>query len=199
MKKGLILLIFLLNISVAFGEEVDDFTEYVIRKGDTLSKLVPSQYYELVLKINKIDERHLIPGKKILIPKDFEKALGFCPIPKTVTSNFERVVYVFLNHQYFGAYENGTLIFWGPISSGRKGHETPQGKFKVLWKAKNYISKKYKMPMPFAICFSDKGYFLHQQSLPGKPASHGCIRLLKEDAKRLFEWAQKGDLIIIQP
>lgn len=197
MKKGLILFIFLLNISVVFGEELDGFTKYLIKKGDALANIAPPEYWEIILKINKIDERHLIPGKTILIPKDLKRAFNFCPVPKRVTNFSERTVYVFLGIQYFGAYKKGELVFWGPISSGKKGFETPTGEFKVLWKSKNYFSKKYKVSMPFAICFSEKGYFLHEQSLPGKPASHGCVRLLKKDAERLFEWLQKGDLIII--
>lgn len=202
MKKGLILLILLLNISPTFGEELEGFT-YSVKKGDTLWKIgrqlnIEPQYWEFILKVNKIDEKHLVAGKKILIPKDLEKALSFCPVPATVTNFSERTAYVFLSLQYFGAYENGKLLFWGPISSGRKGRKTPSGTFTVLWKSRNYFSKKYKMPMHYAICFSGKGYFLHQQALPGRPASHGCIRLLKEDARKLFEWVKKGDLIIIQ-
>jgi lipoprotein-anchoring transpeptidase ErfK/SrfK len=51
--------------------------------------------------------------------------------------------------------------------------------------------------MPYAVNFSEKGYFFHHQSLPGKPASHGCIRLLKVDAERLFYWIGKNDPVII--
>ena len=60
-----------------------------------------------------------------------------------------------------------------------------------------FISKKYDVPMPYAVNFSPKGYFMHQQSLPGRPASHGCIRLRRSDAKLIFEWLKKGDPIIL--
>ncbi len=40
------------------------------------------------------------------------------------------------------------------------------------------------------------GQLIH--SLPGRPASHDCIRLMMEDAKTLFYWSQKSDIIIIQ-
>jgi lipoprotein-anchoring transpeptidase ErfK/SrfK len=52
--------------------------------------------------------------------------------------------------------------------------------------------------MPYAVCFNNAGYFLHQQSLPGRPASHGCVRLLISDAKMIFNWLEKGDQIIIK-
>jgi hypothetical protein len=31
----------------------------------------------------------------------------------------------------------------------------------------------------------------HQFDLPGYPASHGCVRLLEEDAKWIYEWADQ--------
>ncbi|MFH1990536.1 MAG: L,D-transpeptidase, partial [Patescibacteria group bacterium] len=49
-----------------------------------------------------------------------------------------------------------------------------------------------------AVNFSETGYFFHQQSLPGRPASHGCVRLTMEDAKTLFYWSQKNDVVIIE-
>ena len=36
------------------------------------------------------------------------------------------------------------------------------------------------------------GYGFHKSSLPGRPASHGCVRLLESDAKWLFHWGQSG-------
>jgi hypothetical protein len=35
-----------------------------------------------------------------------------------------------------------------------------------------------------------QGLALHQRSLPGHPASHGCLRLLDRDARWLFEWGE---------
>jgi len=178
--------------------EIEGFVPYVVKEGDTLFKIAPPQHWEIILKVNRIDERHLIPGSIILIPKNFEKISSFCPVPKKISFSQERVVVFYLKRQYFGAYENGKLLFWGPISSGRKGYETPTGIFKAQWKSKNYFSKKYKAPMPYAVNFSHKGLFFHEQALPGKPSSHGCIRLLRADAKKLFYWIRVGDKIIIR-
>lgn len=204
MKKILMILIgfltvFLLTDRISWPQDsIEGFKEYVIKKGDTLSKIAPPLYWGVIQRINRIDARHLIPEMKILIPEDFEKAKQFCPIPKIISNqNFKKILYFFLDVQYFGAYENGNLWLWGPISSGKKSSQTPWGEFRVLWKSKNYISKKYKMPMPYAVCISEKGYFFHQQSLPGRPASHGCIRLLKSDAEKLFYWIEKNDPVII--
>jgi len=173
------------------------FIIYTIRKDDTLSKIAPSEGWQLIRKVNRVDEYHLIPGKKILIPENLEEAKKFCPVPQSIADELERKIIFFLDIQYFGAYEKGKLSFWGPISSGRKNHETPEGEFYVLWKEKNYWSKKYKVPMRYSVCFSSEGYFFHKQALPGKPASRGCVRLLAEDAEKLFDFSKKGDPVTL--
>lgn len=195
-------ILFLLSGKLGWSEDglenkdiPDGFVKYVVKPGDRLEKIAPREQWDLIKKVNRLDEKHLIVGQKILIPDDWEKAQKYCPVPMR-WNNADKVLAVFLDTQYFGAYENGQLLFWGPISSG-KNNSTPAGEFKVLWKSRYYVSKKYNARMDYAVNFSSEGYFLHQQSLPGKPASHGCVRLLKEDAQRIFEWLEKGDKIII--
>ena len=171
------------------------FMEYRVRPNDTLGHIAPRDHWELIMKVNRLDARHLPAGKKILVPDDLEAAQGFSPVPDKLPNGHGRAVRVFLGSQYFGAYEDEQLVFWGPISSGRDGFDTPAGNFSVGWKAKDYYSKKYEAEMPYAVNFSAAGYFLHAQSLPGRRASHGCIRLLESDAVRLFYWIKKGDRI----
>jgi hypothetical protein len=43
--------------------------------------------------------------------------------------------------------------------------------------------------MPWYFNFSSRqGLGLHQYALPGRPASHGCARMLVRDAQWLFTW-----------
>lgn len=204
MKKNnvfYVLFFVLIFSSFCFSQDAPEgFAWYRVRAGDTLSKIAPADHWEVIMRINKIDERHLPIGKTIFIPDNLEKAIQFLPLAADISEKHgaNRLIRVSLEKQFFGAYENGKLIFWGPISSGRKEYETPAGNYKVLWKTKKYWSKKYGLPMPFAINISDYGIFIHHQSLSGKPASHGCIRLLREDAKKLFSWVNKNDLVIIE-
>jgi hypothetical protein len=39
-----------------------------------------------------------------------------------------------------------------------------------------------------------EGVGVHQYSLPGYPASHGCVRLYMDDAKYIFDWASMWEL-----
>ena len=150
------------------------------------------------MKVNRLDERHFPTGKEVLVPVDVNKALLYTPVPKTLTdSRGAHEIRVFLDRQYFGAYESGKLLFWGPVSTGRKQKPTPPGKFFVNYKERFRRSLKYEnAPMPFSINFNG-GFFMHQQSLPGRPASHGCIRLLQVDAERLFFWSRRSDAVTV--
>lgn len=206
MKKfvSLFVFLFLNNFNYGFSQELSEppegFKTYLIKNGYMLSKIAPASQWEIIMRINKIDEKHLPANKIIFLPVDIERVPQFIPLSADISKGyqFERLIYISLKKQFFGAYEKNKLSFWGPISSSGKKYKTPAGNYKILWKARKYQSKKYGLPMPFAINISDKGYFIHHQSLSGKPASHGCVRLLRQDAKKLFEWAKKNDNVIIE-
>jgi len=39
-----------------------------------------------------------------------------------------------------------------------------------------------------------RGLSFHQYALPGRPASHACIRLLERDARWLYGWGEEWEL-----
>lgn len=82
----------------------------------------------------------------------------------------------------------GTFVW--PVSTGRKGHNTPVGKYKPVRLAKMHYSKKYdNAPMPNSIFFYN-GYAIHATNAVqrlGTPASHGCVRLSPQNAKWLYQ------------
>lgn len=177
------------------------FILYKVLAGDTLWKITKGnqKLCDIIGRINKIDEFHLQKGKEILIPIN-RKAKNFTPVPKHLKrlNRIKKVLFVFLKKQYFGFYRFGRLIFWGPVSSGNNKHSTPTGRFRILWKKEKYHSKKYQAKMPYALCISNRlGIFIHAQALPGRPASHGCVRLLNSDAKHLFYRLSVKDPVII--
>jgi len=178
----------------------DGFVRRVLQKGESLSGIcqADSSCEIILMKVNRIDKRHMRAGKPILVPVDTRKAMLYVPVPARLSdSRGEREIRIFLSRQYFGAYEKGWLLFWGPVSSGKRGRNTPPGKFFVNYKHRFKRSLKYDdAPMPFSINFNN-GYFIHQQSMPGYPASHGCVRLLEVDAQRLFSWARLRDPVTL--
>jgi hypothetical protein len=93
-------------------------------------------------------------------------------------------------------YRGEQLIGVSTVSTGKKGHTTPLGTFAILQKAARHRSNKYSnAPMPFMQRLTWDGIALHAGSLPGYPASHGCIRLPWTFAKKLFAETSLGVIV----
>jgi hypothetical protein len=108
------------------------------------------------------------------------------------------VVLVSLPKQWAVVYRGGVEIAAATCSTGRQGHRTPTGVFVILEKDKTHHSSKYdNAPMPFMERLTWNGVALHAGNLPGYPASHGCVRLPLEFAKRLFGITTLGTPVII--
>ena len=131
------------------------------------------------------------------------------PVLEKIPSFKDRGVRVCLKTQRFGFYEKGVLKFSGPVCTGKKGHETPKGKFQILEKSERRLSVEYskkmgkKVYMPYALQFTPGqldgrgGHCLHQGEILSKPSSGGCVRLTKEDAMRIFREIKLKDSVII--
>ena len=116
---------------------------------------------------------HLKPGEWLLYPE--------------IAPAGPVLVYVDLGRQRATVYRNGVRIGVSTISSGKKGNSTPTGVFTILQKNKDHRSRTYdNAPMPYMQRLTWKGVAMHAGNLPGYPASHGCVRLPMEFAKRLF-------------
>ena len=109
----------------------------------------------------------------------------------------------------------------GPISSGKRGHSTPNGHFTVMEKDPNHHSSLYGnfvdrsgrvvragvsaridsapsgthfagAPMQWFLRLTGEGVGMHIGILPGYPASHGCIRESVDGAKLFYDYAKVG-------
>jgi hypothetical protein len=108
------------------------------------------------------------------------------------------VIIISLPDQALSAYRNGIRIAYSSISSGTKGRRTPAGVFTILEKEVTHFSNKYHhAPMPYMQRLTWEGVALHGGDLPGYPASHGCIRLPHEFAKRLYSLTVRGTTVIV--
>ena len=108
------------------------------------------------------------------------------------------LVYVDLGRQRATVYRNGIRIGVSTISSGKHGYDTPTGVFTILEKDKDHHSSTYDdAPMPYQQRLTWNGVALHAGNLPGFPASHGCVRLPMEFAKKLFTVTPMGGTVVI--
>ena len=108
------------------------------------------------------------------------------------------IAIVSLPDQRLYVYRDGVRIAASTCSTGKLGHRTPTGVFKILQKDKNHHSSTYNnAPMPYMNRLTWSGIALHAGQLPGYPASHGCVRLPKEFAELLFGVTKLGMTVVI--
>lgn len=108
------------------------------------------------------------------------------------------VIVVSLPEQMAHVYRGGVRIGRSTISSGKPGHETPTGVFPILQKRRVHHSNLYNnAPMPFMQRLTWDGVALHAGQIPGYPASHGCVRLPKQFAEKLFEVTEHGVNVVV--
>lgn len=152
-------------------------------------------------KLNRADTNHLprLPFlvAPLLSPEGGwpEDELGLSPLPPLV-EGAGKLLKVDLALQAFGAYENGKLVRWGPVSSGSKKVPTPAGSYRLTWRAKRHVSTddaSWVLKWYFNF-HNQSGRAFHAYPLPGYPASHSCIRLLARDAEWLYHWGESWKL-----
>ena len=127
---------------------------------------------------------HFKPGQFVWLPE--------------ISPSGPMVIVVSIPEQKAYVYRNGVRIAVSTVSTGKKGHETPTGVFTILQKHKDHRSSLYNdAPMPWMQRLTWDGVALHAGKLPGYPASHGCVRLPDEFAKKLYEVTDFGITVII--
>jgi hypothetical protein len=147
----------------------------------------------LLEKLNRADEAHLHRLFPLVVPLSWnadDTSYTVLPSRYASASTASKFLVVHLPGQMFGAYEFGALVRWGPISSGRRSAPTPSGSFSLNWRSTGrYSTVNPTWFMRWYFNFGSRaGLALHAYTLPGYPASHGCIRLLDRDAQWLYEW-----------
>ena len=118
------------------------------------------------------------------------------------------------------------VVIDSPISSGKRGHSTPKGDYRIMQKDKDHRSSIYGdfvdrsnrvvrrgvstkidsapagsryvgAPMRWFMRLRGDGVGMHTGILPGYPASHGCIRLPDQVAMMIFQRVKVGTPVLV--
>lgn len=124
-------------------------------------------------------------------------------------------------------YQGDEVAGESPTTTGKPGHDTPQGHYTVMVKDIDHKSNLYGVfmdangyikdgnaeagqtppagliydaaDMPYYLRIREDGTGLHAGYLPGYPASHGCIRLPHAFAELLFSNVSVGTPVDVVP
>lgn len=135
-----------------------------------------------------------------------------------------QLILVSLAQQWLWAYQNGTLLYDTPVTTGMPQLPTPDGTYHVQWKETDVTfyspwppGSPYYYPPEFinyAMYFADNGYFIHDAPWrpkfgPGtnyphtdpdgqvRTGSHGCVEVPTPAGAWLYNWAWDGATVVI--
>lgn len=100
--------------------------------------------------------------------------------------------------QRVALFKNGVPVYRTQCSTGRSGYSTKRGEFVITNKERNHRSTIYKVDMPYFMRLSCLDFGMHAGVVPNYPASHGCIRLPTEAARKFFSEIPIGTLVTVQ-
>ncbi len=122
-------------------------------------------------------------------------------------SHSPRKIIVSIADRKLALMENDRLVKSYPVAVGTPGAPSPAGEFKIAnrivdpaWYAPGKVIAPGKdNPLGTRwIGLDKKGYGIHGTNQPrsvGHRASHGCIRMRKQDVEELFELVRPGDVV----
>jgi lipoprotein-anchoring transpeptidase ErfK/SrfK len=107
-------------------------------------------------------------------------------------------IFISINQQKMHVYGDGVHIADTSIATGVPSHPTPLGVFSVIQKQLFHRSNIYSnAPMPYMQRITWSGVAMHEGQNIGHPASHGCIRMPRDFAVRLYRLTRLGTRVII--
>ena len=118
--------------------------------------------------------------------------LGSAPDPEKLR------IEISLSSQKMTLFKDGVSILNSTVSTGREGYSTKRGNFVITDKERNHRSTIYHVDMPYFMRLSCLDFGMHEGYVPNYPASHGCIRLPGETARKLFAEIPIGTLVTVQ-
>jgi ankyrin repeat protein len=93
--------------------------------------------------------------------------------------------------------KDGVTIFTTKVSTGRQGFGTKPGQYVITDKDRDHRSTIYKCAMPYFMRLNCRDFGMHEGVVQPYPASHGCIRLPGDAAKKLFVEIPVGTVVMI--
>ena len=131
------------------------------------------------------------------------------PAVKTTAAAKRRIV-ISIADRKLALVEDGKVLKTYPIAVGTRHTPSPEGEFVIVNRAKDPVYRHRDKEIqpgkdnPLGtrwMGLSQKGYGIHGtnvQSSVGKPASHGCFRMRKQDVEELYTLVQVGDPVIVR-
>ena len=83
------------------------------------------------------------------------------------------------------------------VSTGAPGYDTPAGSYSIFRKEEMSWSVPFEVWLPWASYFVGGIAFHEYPDVPPYPASHGCVRVPRYDAKLVYDFTPIGTPVAV--
>lgn len=184
-------------------------TNYAVQPGDTMLKIgwkLGTPYWMILQANPGLDPENVPAGTTLTVPPKTD----LLPLPIVPG---KRIV-MSINRQRMWIYQDGQVLQKFVISTGIDRSPTQPGIFQVQTHDPNAYASVWDLYMPnfMGVYEAWPGFMNGIHGLPtlsngrrlwanilGSPASYGCIILDLDDAEWLYNWAEDGVVVEIQP
>ena len=104
-----------------------------------------------------------------------------------------------LGAQLISVFRAGHEIGTAVIVYGGDNKQTPGGTLRILARDKDHRSSIYDADMPYTLQLTYDGVAIHGSDVRQGRATHGCVGVPLDFARRLFDVAKVGDEVVILP
>jgi len=166
----------------------------VLLEGNKRSKAWIKAYKKKIAEIRKDEVYHR--SQRVQIQKEVWKLKERERDLERRLSSFPGDIYINIDRsrQTMDVYKGDQLIYSWLCSTGKKGYITPYGDFKPYHTVKMHYSRQWdNSPMPYSVFFHH-GFAIHGTNYVrslGRRASHGCVRLREQNARKIYNLARK--------
>jgi lipoprotein-anchoring transpeptidase ErfK/SrfK len=106
---------------------------------------------------------------------------------------------------YMDVYRDGKHFAHWPISTGKPGDDTPNGRYLSIEKRnpETMVGEGYRISVPYSVRITWSGVYLHAASWSvgsqgSTNVSHGCINMAPENAATYYEMSIPGDPVKVK-
>lgn len=189
-------------------------TTHTVQRGQTLAAIAARYNVALwtLIQANSIaNPSFILPGQVLTIPR--AGSLAHPSASASASTGGGKRILIDISEQHLYAYQGQTLVYSFVASTGMPGANTRTGTFHVLDKIPNAYASTWSLQMPHwlgiywagslengihALPILANGQRLWEGYL-GTPVSYGCVILGVEEARTLYQWADVGIPVVIQP
>lgn len=183
------------SLSSPSGAETDFIVEYAPNTTPVRAPRAPKPPKAAKAKTSKLAVDHFVELDR---PLEFGEHFWDEAYVQANGLRGKAQIVVDLEAEQLYVYRAGVEIARAKVTRGWEEYDTPTGTFPILEKDADHYSSTYdNAPMPYNLRLTWKGVAIHGAEVDDISATHGCIGVPLEFARKLFSNVRVGDQVLI--